>query len=138
MTGSDEELRSQLSVELNRAGMGLGTGMRELLLAQVPALVAQLESGDPQVAGPTARRLLAACWPHRTPDSAWWATPLGRRIAQAYPEDQGIGRQEAAVLLSTSRSRVDHLVEAGVLRADGHDGVTRSSVLRRLASHAKR
>jgi hypothetical protein len=72
------------------------------LAAELPALRRPLKDAPPALAGPVARRMLAACWPHRaafvTPmaavagavaDHLLAALTAGRRLSKAYVNDGG-------------------------------------------------
>jgi len=74
----------------------------ETLVAELPALRTPLGSAEPQLHGPVARRMLAACWPHRavyiTPmaavagavaDEILAAMVRGRTLRRAYVNNGG-------------------------------------------------
>lgn len=87
----------------------------------------------------SARRLIAALWPHGWPESVgeagWWRTPLGLVCARLLASERGVvTHAQAAAILAVSPGTVATLVNVrGALeRADG-GGVVRGSVLARLA-----
>jgi len=74
----------------------------ETLVSELPVLRAPLEGAYPLVRGPVAKRMVAACWPHRrvfvTPmaavagavaDEVLAALLAGRTLAKAYVNDGG-------------------------------------------------
>jgi len=74
----------------------------ETLVAELPQLRRPVDAAHPGVAGPVARRMLAACWPHRatfvTPmaavagavaDEILAALVAGRRLEKAYVNNGG-------------------------------------------------
>ncbi|MBV8654086.1 MAG: UPF0280 family protein, partial [Alphaproteobacteria bacterium] len=95
--GPPEEIRAAY-----RQAIAAFDGLLETLAAELPTLRAQLGTERPTVAGPVARRMVAACWPYRgdfiTPmaavagavaDHVLAAMVGGRQLAKAYVNDGG-------------------------------------------------
>lgn len=103
--------------------------LRERALATARVLAAQLASGDDRLAAQTAIDLAAAILPDEIPDG-WWATPLGRLMAQSagHPTAEAVSFSVAAAMLGVSKGRVQQLVTAGKLDRHPDGGITSASV----------
>lgn len=113
--------------------MLLGPGEEFTLLRQragvtARMMVAQLASGDDKLAAQTAIDL-AAVLPDAIPDG-WWATPLGKLIAQSvgHPSAEAVSFSGAAAMLGVSKGRVQQLVSGGKLDRHPDGGITAASV----------
>lgn len=138
------DLAHQIAEELDRGlvmpvyallGHDLGEMLRQRVRESAPRLAAQLcGDTDHEIAG-TAQDLVIALWPHEDPDPEWWRTPLGRRVAASYGihDSEAVTISVASAMLGVHRSRVYQLIESGKLDHHPDGGVTRSSVMARLA-----
>lgn len=99
-----------------------------------------LAGDDAKLAGQTCADLMAALWPHGAPEQLgrpeWWTTPLGHLCARVLgPTDtESISHSVAAAMLDVHRGTVAQLVTRGTLDRHEDGGVSRASVLQRLAS----
>lgn len=138
-------MQRQIADELDRALVGpvrdlLGQDLGELLTARIdartPAIAAALaQDTDDRLAAGTATDLLNALWPDGDPPSEWWRTPLGRLCARSVGHDDAdaVTHSVAAAMLGVTRGTVAQLVHRGTLDRHPDGGITRASVLLRIA-----
>lgn len=77
-----------------------------------------------------------ALWPDTcAPPDEWWRTPLGRLCAMSLARDdsEAVTVSGAAAMLGVHRRRAYQLVDTGKLERHPDGGVTRASVMARLA-----
>lgn len=139
----------QLADELDRAiaspaGSLLGLDLGELLADRIGTradlLAHQLcQDGDDRLAAESVIDVMAALWPRCEPEHAgeadWWRTPLGRMCARSlgHSDSAAVTYSAAAAMLGVARGTVSTLVSRGTLERHPDGGITRSSVLLRLA-----
>jgi hypothetical protein len=96
---------------------------------------------DERVALEACLTVMSILWPltHASPEDVgradWWATPLGRLCARslACHDTAAVTHAVAASMLGVERGYIGTLVHRGRLDRHEDGGVTRSSVLRRIA-----
>lgn len=107
---------------------------------QAEHLAQLLTTADDHATAELVRSLASLEWGDESPPTTeWWRTPLGRAAARSLSIDPGIAAESvsaiiAGEMLDISRQRVMQLIEAGKLERHPEGGVTRSSVLARLAN----
>lgn len=110
--------------------------------AQDLPLEQMAESIGARLAGADDRRVctdvMSLLWPDAAPEdcghSAWWATPLGRWCARTLDApDRPVTYATAAGMLGVARGTVSVMVSRGTLGRHPAGGVSRASVLHRLA-----
>lgn len=109
----------------------------DLALSQrAPVLAAQLCSGDDRLAAETVVDVLGVLWRSGGPPDDWWHTPVGRACATSIGIDgsEAVSASVAGAMLGVSRGRVYQLAAGGMLARHPDGGVTRRSVMSRLAS----
>lgn len=98
-----------------------------------------LQDSDDNLAAQTTIDIMAALWPHGAPETVgraeWWRTPVGRLCARSLGTDEAesVTYSVAAAMLGISRGATSTLVSRGRLDRHPDGGVTRVSVLQRLA-----
>lgn len=98
-------------------------------------LLAQLEHGDAHERQQVAIDILTVAWGDGEPPADWWRTPLGRAVAVAATDDTGrLSYAEAGRILGITRQSARELAKAGRLDQHPDGGVTRASVMARLAN----
>lgn len=138
------QISAQLTDELDARLVGpvrdlLGLDLAETLTTRLreraPMLAAQLATGDDRLAAATRVDVLHALWGDADPDSDWWRTPVGRLCARSVGRDDAdaVSHSVAAAMLGVTRGTVSQLVHRGTLDRHPDGGVTRASVLMRLA-----
>lgn len=102
-------------------------------------LAAQLvQDGDDRLAAETVLDVMAALWPHGSPEdvgrSDWWRTPLGRACARSLgrTDAEAVSYSAAAAMLGVTKATVQTLVTRGRLDRHPDGAVLRASVLQRL------
>ena len=123
---------AELDAAYRQAGARFATILDELV-AELGLLRCPLRETRPALTGPVARRMLAACWPHRvrfiTPmaavagavaDEVLTAMTAGRRLSRAYVNNGG----DIAVLLSPGTS-----FSAGVVNDPDRPGLDERIIL---------
>ena len=109
--------------------------------------VDQLTGSDRELAAAAAAATLTWCWTVGAldtavePDTAWWATPLGRLTAAALPDaDDSVTVRvaDAAAMLNVDPSRIQQLIGDGRLRRSGRGRVVRGDVVRYLRGQGRR
>lgn len=140
-----DDVTAQLTDELDRALAGpvgalLGLDLKELVRRRVkeraPMLAAQLcQEDDDRLAAETVLDVMLALWPQGDPEPSWWRTPLGRMVARsvAHESTDAVTHAVAAAMLGVQRGTVGTMVHRGYLDRHPDGGVTRASVLARLA-----
>lgn len=102
-------------------------------------ITGRLAGTNTGAAARTWTALQAVLWPQGAPEQVgrpdWWTTPLGRLCAHtaATTEDDGISYATAAAMLGVHRGTISQLVARGSLDRHPDQGVSRTSVLHRLA-----
>lgn len=133
-----EEIEAQhiWPLECNLGPREYFTLLREDAQVTARMMAAQLASGDDRLAAQTAIDLAALIIPDGIPDD-WWATPLGRLVAQSvgHPAAEAVSFSAAGAMLGVSKGRVQQLVTAGKLERHPDGGITSASV--RLHLHAR-
>lgn len=139
MTPLEGQILEELSRPLQPLGELLGpehvSGVRYRIEQRVDEITTLLHS-DARTARATALALMRALFPPSAePPAQWWRTPLGRECATysvgLYPDR--IQAARAAEILGIGPSRVYQLLHAGKLVHHPDGGVTRASVMRRVA-----
>jgi len=136
-----DQLADELDVALalpaaDLLGMDVAEVIRKRIGSRVPALVSQLtQDRDDRLSADTAGDLMGAIWPHGVADLAWWRTPLGRACARALAaeDSEAVTYSTAAAMLGVVRGTVSVLVARGKLDRHPDGGLTRTSVLLRVA-----
>lgn len=139
----------QLADELDRAianpagsllCLYLGELLHDRIGPRADLLADQLcQDGDDRLAAETVIDVMAALWPHADPEDVgeadWWRTPLGRMCARSLGrgDSDAVTYSIAAAMLGVARGTVSTLVSRGSLDRHPDGGVTRASVLLRLA-----
>lgn len=110
--------------------------LREDAQATARMMAAQLASGDDRLAAQTAIDLAGLILDDDIPDD-WWATPLGKLVAQSvgHPTAEAVSFSVAGAMLGVSKGRVQQLVAGGRLERHPDGGITSASV--RLHLHAR-
>lgn len=146
---TQSEVAAQLTEELHRR---VSRPVGELLTATAPQLaplhqaideqspiVARgLLSDDTHLATVTAQRIMDVLWPTASPEdtgwAAWWRTPLGRACAATMTDTPtAITHATAAAILGCPRGSIGTLVHRGTIARHPDGGVSRASVLARVA-----
>lgn len=111
------------------------TLIRQRATSAARMLARQLASGDDRLAAQTAIDLASAILPEEIPDD-WWATPLGRLVAQSvgHPSAEAVSFSVAGAMIGVSKGRVQQLVADGRLERHPDGGITSTSV----RMHARR
>lgn len=147
MTATTEvarQLVDELDVTLAAsAGALLGLDLAELLEDRVrsraPMLAAQLCQDDDRLAAQTVIDVMGALWPSGSPEDVgeadWWRSPLGRMCARSlgHVASDAVTYSVAAAMLGVARGTVSTLASRGTLERHPDGGITRASVLLRLA-----
>lgn len=139
-----DTVATQLRTELGGAvralgdvlGLDLQAAMEERLLSRCPLLAAELCSEDDRLAAEAVLTVMCARWPDGTePPPEWWRTPAGRMVARSVGRDdsESVTRSVAAAMLGVSPGSVAQWVHRGNLDRHPDGGITRASVLLRLA-----
>lgn len=139
----------QLQDELDRAiaapagallGLDLAEVLSERIAARADLLAGQLcQDGDDRLAAQTVIDIMAALWPSCAPEDCgeaeWWRTPLGRMCARSlgHSDSDAVTYSVAAAMLGVARGTVSTLASRGTLDRHPDGGITRASVLLRLA-----
>lgn len=140
-------LEEQVAAELDQAAWPLvsllGTDLadlaRERVAVQARVLAAQLaQDSDDRLAAQTVIDLMAVLWPRCDPDPEWWRTPLGRAVARSAGREgsEAITYSVAAAMLGVHPGTVAQMAHRGNLEKHPEGGITRASVLARLARQA--
>lgn len=148
-TATTEAVARQLQDELDRAlvvpvGSVLGLDLADMLAERIQArsdlLAAQVcQDDDDRLAAQSVIDLMAVLWPRCSPEDVgeadWWRTPLGRMCARSLGrgDSDAVTYSIAAAMLGVARGTVSTLVSRGSLDRHPDGGVTRASVLLRLA-----
>lgn len=148
MTTADT-VSTQLVDELDVAlaaptGALLGLDLAELIEDRVrsraPMLAHQLcQDDDDRLAAQTVIDVMGALWPSGSPEDVgeadWWRSPLGRMCARSlgHVASDAVTYSVAAAMLGVVRGTVSTLASRGTLERHPDGGITRASVLLRLA-----
>lgn len=100
-------------------------------------LAAQVaQDTDDRLAAETVRDLIWALWRDADPPAEWWRTPLGRLCARSvdYGDSDSVTRSVAAAMLGVHPGTVAQLAHRGTLDRHPDGGITRASVLLRIAT----
>lgn len=149
MTATTEAVARQLQDELDRAIVGpvgtlLGLDLAEMLVERIQArsdlLAGQLcQDEDDRLAAQAVIDVMGVLWPRCSPEDVgeadWWRTPVGRMCARSLGrgDSDAVTYSVAAAMLGVARGTVSTLVSRGTLDRHPDGGVTRASVLLRLA-----
>ena len=110
--------------------------VRHRIDERAAALATTLTGADRAGAATTASAIMGVLFPGGLePPHGWWRTPLGRACAVhcADHHPRRIQANVAAEILGVGPSRIYQLVDAGKLEKHPDGGVTRSSVMQRVA-----
>lgn len=114
-----------------------GLAVTQSVVRCAPMLAAQLcQDTDDRLAAQTAIDIMCALWPDMTePPPQWWRTPVGRMVARSIGADDAdaVTHSVAAAMLGIPRGSIGTLVHRGQLDRHPDGGVTRASVMMRLA-----
>lgn len=108
--------------------------------AHLAGLLGTAGTADAHAVAELVRSLVSLEWGEESPPSVdWWRSPLGRAAAGSMSADPVIAAERmsaiiAADMLGISRQRVMQLLKTGKLEPHPEGGVTRASVLARLAA----
>lgn len=149
-----EEAAAQLAAELGGAARALtdilGTDLAEIVEQRLDGrcalLAAELASDDDHLAAEATLSVMCARWPDGTePPPQWWRTPVGRLVARSAGRDDtdAVSHSVAAAMLGVARGTVAQMMSragrglggSGGLERHPDGGITRASVLARLARH---
>jgi hypothetical protein len=144
VSAAPETVAAQLRDELGGVARAVGDVLGVDLLLDMeqrlePAchrLAAELCSEDDHLAAEAVLTVMCARWPDGTePPPEWWHTPVGRMVARSVGRDdsEAVTRSVAAAMLGRSPGTVAQLVHRGSLDRHPDGGITRASVLARLA-----
>lgn len=103
-------------------------------------LAAELCSDDDRLAAQAVLTLVTARWPDGCDiPPQWWRTPAGLMVARSVGRDdaEAVTRSVAAAMLGVHPGTVAQLVHRGTLDRHPDGGITRASVLARLARPSK-
>jgi hypothetical protein len=139
MTPLEGQILEELNRPLRALGELLGTEVvlpvRHHIDERVGEITAALRS-EGRAARDTALGLMQVMFPgDAEPPAQWWRTPLGRACAThsvgLYPDQ--VKANSAADILGVGPSRVYQLLDSGKLLRHPDGGVTRASVMQRVA-----
>jgi hypothetical protein len=139
MTPLEGQILEELNRTLRALGELLGTEVvlpvRHHIDERVGEITAALRS-EGRTARDTALGLMQVMFPgDAEPPAQWWRTPLGRACAThsvgLYPDQ--VKANSAADILGVGPSRVYQLLDSGKLLRHPDGGVTRASVMQRVA-----
>lgn len=144
-----QQVCDQVTDELDRAlaspaGSLLGLDIADQIRRRVKDRAWQVawqvrQNEDDALAAETVIDLMSALWPNCAPEecgeAAWWRTPLGRVCARSLGRDDSdsVTRSVAAAMLGVHPGTVAQMTHRGTLDRHPDGGVTRASVLLRLA-----
>lgn len=130
-----DTLNARIVIALDALGwLDLAAVAGERLNSATTRLAEQLLSEDDSVAAQAVLNLTGIAW-DAEPPADWWRTPLGRIVARNVRAEESapVTHQGAALMLGISRGTVGTLVSRGKLERHPDGGVTKASVLARLA-----
>lgn len=144
MSSNAAAVAAQLTDELGASARALGDvlGMDLLMMMEdriesaCTRLAAELCSEDDRLAAESVLTVMCARWPDGTePPPEWWRTPVGRMVARSVGRDdaESVTRSVAAAILGVAPGTVAQLVHRGTLDRHPDGGITRASVLMRIA-----
>lgn len=148
MTSIIDETTEQLSAEIGDVARSIGDILGADIAEQIELrlesrcrlLAAELCSEDDHAAAEAARTVMFVRWPEGCePPPEWWRTPVGRMVARSIGHEDGdsVSRSVAAAILGVHPGTVATLLERGKLERHPDGGITRASVLARLASQRR-
>lgn len=111
---------------------------RERLEPTARRLASQLaQDEDDRLAAQTVIDLAGLAW-ESDPSAQWWRTPLGRLVARSlgHQDTEAVTQSVAAAMLGVTRGTIAQLVARGTLERHPDGGVSRASVLKRIAARA--
>lgn len=120
-------------------GLDLRMDMEQRLDSRVAILAAELCCEDDRLAAEAVRTLIGARWPDGCDiPPTWWSTPAGRMVARSVGRDdtEAVTWSVAAAMLGVTKGTVSQLMHRKSLTRHPDGGITRSSVLERLAAQA--
>jgi hypothetical protein len=143
---STEAVAAQLTDELGGVARAIGDvlgvdlllDMEQRLEPACQRLAAELCAEDDHLAAEAVLTVMTARWPDGTdPPPQWWHTPVGRMVARSTGRDdaEAVTHSVAAAMLGLHRGTVAQMVHRGTLDRHPDGGITRASVLTRLARH---
>lgn len=144
------DVETQLVQELDRVlvdpvrsllGMDLGDTLFDRVDARVPMIAAQLsQDEDKRLAAETVTDVLTTIWGSSDPAPEWWRTPVGRLCARSLGTDdsEAVTHSVAAAMLDIQTGSIGSYVARGALERHPDGGVTRASVLLRIAETGRR
>lgn len=144
MSGNVEAVTAQLRDELGAVaravggvvGPELGLLIEDRTHETCVVLAAELCSDEDRPAAEAVLTVMSVLWPDGTePPPEWWRTPAGRMVARSVGRDdsESVTRSVAAAMLGVSPGSVAQWVHRGNLDRHPDGGITRASVLLRLA-----
>lgn len=140
LIGVEVQLRDELGARARALGAVLGVDLTATMLSRVlvraPTLAERLvQTVHAPTAARTAADVMCALWADTDPPPAWWSTHVGRMVARSVGADatDAVTHSVAAAMLGVPRGSVGTLVHRGQLDRHPDGGVTRGSVLARLA-----
>jgi hypothetical protein len=139
MTPLEGQILEELNRPLHALGELLGTEVVRPIRHHIEECVGEITAAlrsDGRAARDTALGLMRVLFPRDAePPAPWWRTPLGRACAPysvgLYPDR--VRANSAAAILGIGPSRVYQLLDSGKLTRHPDGGVTRASVMRRVA-----
>jgi hypothetical protein len=139
MTPLEGQILEELNRPLHALGGLLGTEVVRPVRHHIDERVGEITAalrGEGRAARDTALGLMHVMFPRDAePPAQWWRTPLGRACAThsvgLYPDQ--VKANSAADILGVGPSRVYQLLDSGKLERHPDGGVTRASVMRRVA-----
>lgn len=137
---SSDQLEEQLRDRLQMIGAGLGALVHDQTLGaqardEAPRIARMLRSDDESEVADIVIDLACAGVIPDDPPAEWWRTPLGLIVARSTwrEHSDAVTHSEAAAMLGVHRGQIGALVQRGKLDRHPDGGVTRGSVLARLA-----
>lgn len=139
MTPLEGQILEELNRSLHALGDVLGTDVVRPVRHRIEERVGEISAAlgsEERLARDTAIALMRVMFPRDAePPAPWWRTPLGRACAThtagLYPDR--IQANGAAAILGIGSSRVYQLLDSGKLTRHPDGGVTRASVMHRVA-----
>lgn len=129
-----DQLAEAVESTLHRLSPAIGFGWVDQLLEvaeRCAGIVAELQSGE-RLAAEACVTVGAIC---DTDEDGWWTSPLGVLVARSQlgDVDVSVTHAEAAEMLGVQRGGIGGMVTKGMLVRHVDGGVSRRSVLARIA-----